>query len=158
MCYITLHAFLYYLHSADTAHVLGNVRFSVFGLGSSAYPNFCAFAEFLDTMLHELGAERIHPLEKGDELGGQEESYHNWSTGLYKVSNHLIEPLYDLIWSIFHKNCNALHFIYIDFKSMNIINMKYLQHIYILSKITLHRIILNIQFNYTHVLMNNCIY
>ena len=73
--------------SADTALVLGNVRFSVFALGSSAYPNFCAFGLFLDNILGDLGGERIHPLGKGDELGGQEESFLTWSTTVYQVKH-----------------------------------------------------------------------
>lgn len=31
---------------------LSNVRFAVFGLGSSAYPNFCAFGNFLNKILN----------------------------------------------------------------------------------------------------------
>uniref|UniRef100_A0A493T210 nitric-oxide synthase (NADPH) n=1 Tax=Anas platyrhynchos platyrhynchos TaxID=8840 RepID=A0A493T210_ANAPP len=52
---------------------LANVRFSVFGLGSRAYPHFCAFARAVDTLLEELGGERILRMGEGDELCGQEE-------------------------------------------------------------------------------------
>ena len=57
----------------------------MFGLGSRAYPNFCGFAKFMDCLLGELGAERLHPLGEGDELCGQENSFKEWSQGVYKV-------------------------------------------------------------------------
>ncbi|TNN35933.1 Nitric oxide synthase, brain [Liparis tanakae] len=47
---------------------LANVRFSVFGLGSRAYPHFCAFAHAVDTLFEELGGERILRMGEGDEL------------------------------------------------------------------------------------------
>lgn len=54
-------------------------RFAVFGLGSGAYPNFCAFGRYLDTMLTDLGGERIVKLGTGDELCGQEQSFADWA-------------------------------------------------------------------------------
>ncbi|XP_052251879.1 nitric oxide synthase, brain-like [Dreissena polymorpha] len=65
---------------------LSNVRFSLFGLGSSAYPNFCAFAHYVDTMFASLGAERIHALAEGDELCGQEESFRTWAKDVFKAA------------------------------------------------------------------------
>ena len=60
-------------------------RFSVFGLGNSSYPKYCAYAKFLDCCLGELGAERIHKIGLGDELCGQEQSFRKWSVSVYKV-------------------------------------------------------------------------
>ena len=57
----------------------------MFGLGSSAYPNFCAFAHYMDNMFHDLGAERIFKIGEGDELCGQEESFRNWAQDIFKV-------------------------------------------------------------------------
>lgn len=70
----------------NNSGALTNVRFSVFGLGNSSYPKFCSFAKFLDTSLHELGAERIYELGLGDELFGQEESFRLWCASVFKVS------------------------------------------------------------------------
>ncbi|XP_078670103.1 nitric oxide synthase 1-like [Branchiostoma floridae x Branchiostoma belcheri] len=65
--------------------VLGKVRYTVFALGSSAYPeNYCAFGHAIDTLFEELGAERIHPVGEGDELCGQEESFRAWVKGAFK--------------------------------------------------------------------------
>ena len=61
-------------------------RYSVFGLGSNAYPNFCAFARSLDKLLLELGGEAILPLGTGDELCGQEESFKNWAKSVFKAA------------------------------------------------------------------------
>ena len=72
------------LHNTE-ASPLGNLRYSVFGLGSRAYPNFCAFAHFCDNMLNSLGGERIHNLIEGDELCGQEESFRTWAQAVFKV-------------------------------------------------------------------------
>uniref|UniRef100_A0A8C7JJA1 nitric-oxide synthase (NADPH) n=1 Tax=Oncorhynchus kisutch TaxID=8019 RepID=A0A8C7JJA1_ONCKI len=61
-------------------------RFSVFGLGSRAYPHFCAFAHAVDTLLEELGGERILRMGEGDELCGQEESFRNWAKKVFKAA------------------------------------------------------------------------
>ncbi|CAG2103052.1 unnamed protein product, partial [Medioppia subpectinata] len=65
---------------------LSNIRFAVFGLGSSAYPNFCAFGRYLDTMLSELGGERILKVGSGDELCGQEQSFGDWASIAFEVA------------------------------------------------------------------------
>jgi len=71
--------------SKTTAFVghLANVRFSVFGLGSRAYPHFCAFAHAVDTLFGELGAERMLEVGEGDELSGQAESFRKWSKSVF---------------------------------------------------------------------------
>ncbi|XP_061459466.1 nitric oxide synthase 1 isoform X2 [Rhineura floridana] len=65
---------------------LANVRFSAFGLGSRAYPHFCAFARAVDTLLEELGGERILRMGEGDELCGQEESFRTWAKKVFKAA------------------------------------------------------------------------
>ncbi|KAL3869055.1 hypothetical protein ACJMK2_041782 [Sinanodonta woodiana] len=74
----------------DNLHVesrsLRTVRYSVFGLGSRAYPNFCAFAHYLDTILHDLSAERILKMGEGDELCGQKESFKVWAQDVFKAA------------------------------------------------------------------------
>ncbi|XP_038631288.1 nitric oxide synthase, brain-like [Scyliorhinus canicula] len=65
---------------------LASVRFAVFGLGSRAYPHFCAFARAIDTRLEELGAERILPMGEGDELCGQEDLFRMWSKNIFKAA------------------------------------------------------------------------
>nr|XP_047909295.1 nitric oxide synthase, endothelial [Anser cygnoides] len=61
-------------------------RFSVFGLGSRAYPHFCAFAHAVDTRLEELGGERILPMGEGDELCAQEESFRTWAKLVFQAA------------------------------------------------------------------------
>nr|KAG5713275.1 hypothetical protein BaRGS_007802 [Batillaria attramentaria] len=65
---------------------LGNVRYSVFALGSRAYPHFAAFGHYMDKILSELGAECITPTVEGDELCGQEESFRNWAEEVFKAA------------------------------------------------------------------------
>ncbi|XP_006008471.1 nitric oxide synthase, brain [Latimeria chalumnae] len=65
---------------------LANVRFSAFGLGSRAYPHFCAFARAVDTLLEELGGERILRMGEGDELCGQEEAFRTWAKKVFKAA------------------------------------------------------------------------
>ncbi|XP_078410153.1 nitric oxide synthase 1 [Cetorhinus maximus] len=65
---------------------LANVRFSAFGLGSRAYPHFCAFARAVDTLLEEFGGERIMRMGEGDELCGQEESFRTWAKKVFKAA------------------------------------------------------------------------
>lgn len=76
------------------------VRFAVFGLGSSAYPNFCAFAKYVDNLLGELGGERLVKLASGDEMCGQEQTFHEWAPEVFKIACETFcldtdEKLYD---------------------------------------------------------------
>lgn len=62
----------------------------MFGLGSRAYPNFCAFAHAIDSLLGEMAGERLLEIGEGDELCGQEESFQNWAREVYKVNMLLL--------------------------------------------------------------------
>ena len=57
----------------------------MFGLGSTAYPHFCAFAHALDAQLGILGGERLLEIAEGDELGGQEAAFLEWADDVYEV-------------------------------------------------------------------------
>ncbi|KAK9877354.1 hypothetical protein WA026_017750 [Henosepilachna vigintioctopunctata] len=70
----------------DNFGPLSNVRFAVFALGSSAYPNFCAFGKYVDNLLGELGGERIYKMATGDEMCGQEQAFRKWAPHIFKVS------------------------------------------------------------------------
>ncbi|XP_071508617.1 nitric oxide synthase, salivary gland-like [Diadema antillarum] len=70
----------------ESSGVLANVRFSVFGLGSRAYPHFCAYARTVDQLITNLGGERINPMGEGDELGGQEEAFRKWAKDVFKAA------------------------------------------------------------------------
>ncbi|KAM9386680.1 LOW QUALITY PROTEIN: nitric oxide synthase 3 [Phaethornis superciliosus] len=74
------------LSNTDSAGALGGLRFAVFGLGSRAYPHFCAFARAVDTRLEELGGERVLPLGEGDELCAQEETFRTWARGVFQAA------------------------------------------------------------------------
>ncbi|XP_047145404.1 nitric oxide synthase 1 isoform X3 [Hydra vulgaris] len=63
-----------------------HILFSVFGLGSKAYPNFCAFANSINSLLKTLGGEEIYPFVEGDELCGQEDAFKSWSQGCFKAA------------------------------------------------------------------------
>ena len=65
-------------------------RFSVFALGSRAYPHFAAFGHYMNKIMMELGAECIHPIVEGDELCGQEESFRNWAEAVFKVADSCV--------------------------------------------------------------------
>ncbi|KAG6926059.1 nitric oxide synthase 3 [Chelydra serpentina] len=72
--------------NTDSAGALGTLRFSVFGLGSRAYPHFCAFAHAVDTRLEELGGERILAMGEGDELCAQEEAFRTWAKCVFQAA------------------------------------------------------------------------
>ena len=61
-----------------------NVKFAVFALGSSAYPNFCEFGRNVDNMLAGIGGERILQCATGDELCGQEQGFKDWSKKVFE--------------------------------------------------------------------------
>ena len=67
-------------------HSVCSCRYSVFGLGSRLYPNFCAFGHYVDEQLRELGAQTILSMGEGDEQNGQEESFKEWAKNVFKVS------------------------------------------------------------------------
>nr|CAD7260092.1 unnamed protein product [Timema shepardi] len=62
------------------------LRFAVFALGSSAYPNFCAFGKYVDNLLGELGGERLLKLAQGDEMCGQEQAFRKWAPEVFRVA------------------------------------------------------------------------
>ncbi|KAK4875678.1 hypothetical protein RN001_012100 [Aquatica leii] len=70
----------------DAFGALSNVRFAVFALGSSAYPNFCAFGQYVDNILGELGGERLMKMAAGDELCGQDQAFKKWAPQVFKVA------------------------------------------------------------------------
>lgn len=72
-------------YSEETFGPLSNVRFAVFALGSSAYPNFCAFGKYVDNVLGELGGERLAKISYGDEMCGQEHAFRKWAPEVFKV-------------------------------------------------------------------------
>lgn len=61
-------------------------RYAVFGLGSTMYPEFCAFAHAIDQKLAQLGASQITATGEGDELNGQEEAFRAWAVNAFKVT------------------------------------------------------------------------
>lgn len=72
-------------YSEETFGPLSNVRFAVFALGSSAYPNFCAYGKYVDNVLGELGGERLTKVSYGDEMCGQEQAFRKWAPEVFKV-------------------------------------------------------------------------
>lgn len=64
-----------------------SARYAVFGLGSSMYPQFCAFAHDVDRKLAHLGASQLTPTGEGDDLSGQEEAFRSWAVQTFKVSS-----------------------------------------------------------------------
>nr|BAD67165.1 nitric oxide synthase 2 [Meriones unguiculatus] len=61
-------------------------RYAVFGLGSSMYPQFCAFAHDIDQKLSQLGASQLAPTGEGDELSGQEDAFRSWAVQTFRAA------------------------------------------------------------------------
>lgn len=80
-------------YSEETFGPLSNVRFAVFALGSSAYPNFCAYGKYVDNVLGELGGERLTKVAYGDEMCGQEQAFRKWAPEVFKVISAIYEEL-----------------------------------------------------------------
>ena len=59
-------------------------RYSVFALGSSAYPHFCGFGKWLDEILFSLGGERLSDLALGDDLGDRDNAFKVWLLQTYQ--------------------------------------------------------------------------
>ena len=50
-------------------------RYAVFGLGSSAYVTYCAFAKAIDQQMSDMGMEQILPVHTGDAKKNQDSSF-----------------------------------------------------------------------------------
>ena len=62
---------------------LGEMTFSVFGLGDSQYKHFCHMGIEFDQRLSELNAKRVHELGLGDSDTNMEEDFDNWKAELW---------------------------------------------------------------------------
>ncbi|MEH2118874.1 nitric oxide synthase oxygenase [Nostoc sp.] len=57
---------------------LDGLNYSVMGIGSTVYENFCAAGISLDKALAKAGGNCIVPLHKGDEIKGQADTFKQW--------------------------------------------------------------------------------
>ncbi|XP_043910586.1 nitric oxide synthase, inducible [Protopterus annectens] len=73
-------------HLFSKKELKNKFRYSVFGLGSRMYPDFCGFAHDIDRKFAQLGAVQIAPTGEGDELAGQEESFKAWAITAFKMA------------------------------------------------------------------------
>lgn len=60
------------------ARSLDGLNYSVMGIGSTVYENFCAAGISLDKGLSKAGGNCIVPLHKGDEIKGQADTFKQW--------------------------------------------------------------------------------
>lgn len=91
-------------YSEETFGPLSNVRFAVFALGSSAYPNFCAYGKYVDNVLGELGGERLTKVSYGDEMCGQEQAFRKWAPEVFKVVQ-VHGNIYDTVYISSYLDC-----------------------------------------------------
>ena len=61
----------------------------MFGLGSSAYPNYCSFSKRIDELLSKIGVRQLLELHTGDEQENQELAFKDWSTKIYEVRTNV---------------------------------------------------------------------
>ncbi|MDD2869331.1 sulfite reductase flavoprotein subunit alpha [Neomegalonema sp.] len=72
-----------FLARAREAPRLEDLRYAVFGLGDTAYPQFCGFTKGLDALLTERGARPL--VNRVDADAGYEEFFRLWTPTLGKV-------------------------------------------------------------------------
>ncbi|XP_041976849.1 nitric oxide synthase-like isoform X1 [Aricia agestis] len=72
--------------SVENIGPLSNVCYSVFALGSSAYPKFCNFGKTIDRVLEDLGGERLLDVSCGDEMCGLEQQFRTWASDIFHVA------------------------------------------------------------------------
>lgn len=53
------------------------------------YPQFCAFAHYVNDKLAELGAKQLTTIGEGDEMNGQDEAFSAWACTAFKVGKDL---------------------------------------------------------------------
>ncbi|MCT7956365.1 nitric oxide synthase oxygenase [Laspinema palackyanum] len=69
--------FLQWLQQQPKGSLQG-LNYSVLGIGSTVYEQFCAAAISVDKALAKAGANCIVPIHKGDEIKGQAETFKQW--------------------------------------------------------------------------------
>ena len=57
---------------------LSGLNYSVLGIGSTVYEQFCSAGVSVDKALAKAGANRAAPLHKGDEIKGQADTFKQW--------------------------------------------------------------------------------
>lgn len=74
----------------------------MFGLGSRAYSEFCAFGKWLDQQFAQLGGKRLVKLGQGDELCGREEAFVDWLKSCYEVRTSVViwQPVLEGHWHL----------------------------------------------------------
>lgn len=84
--------FVHCLNQSQVHHFAPHqLKFSVFGLGSSAYPgSYCSFSRLIDSTLEQLGGTRFHQMASGDALFQQHETFCKWKTSLCKSLSKLV--------------------------------------------------------------------
>ncbi|MBW4612479.1 MAG: nitric oxide synthase oxygenase [Desmonostoc vinosum HA7617-LM4] len=60
------------------ASSLNGLNYSVLGIGSTVYEHFCAAGIAVDKALAKAGANCVVPLQKGDEIKGQADTFKEW--------------------------------------------------------------------------------
>ncbi|CAG2059720.1 unnamed protein product, partial [Timema podura] len=55
-------------------------------LGSSVYPNFCAFGHYMDHLLARLGGKRLLKVAEGDEMKGQRRAFRKWVAEVFPAA------------------------------------------------------------------------
>ena len=78
---------------ANLSPPLAKLNYAVFGLGSTAYENFCAYGKRLDRLLHELGGTRQAELGICDELTHPDKTYKEWAKVICKVAGQSEEDI-----------------------------------------------------------------
>ena len=63
-----------------------DLKYGVFGLGSSDYPNLAAFGKTIHNRLKDIGAEPLIDMGIGDDQKDQVDAYEQWINKIYQVS------------------------------------------------------------------------
>ena len=74
-----------FMKQHKTKDILNNAECAFFALGSRSYPHFCESGYNVDYSLGNLGTDQIISCNEGDELSGQDKSFHEWSQNCFMV-------------------------------------------------------------------------
>jgi sulfite reductase alpha subunit-like flavoprotein len=64
---------------------LKDVRFSLLGLGSTSYADFCGFAKAIHYFLKQVNLKEIYKFSMADEMHNEENSCFEWLRETFKV-------------------------------------------------------------------------
>ncbi|GAQ81306.1 nitric oxide synthase [Klebsormidium nitens] len=82
-------------HGGSPKSPVAGLRFSVFGLGSRAYPRFCAAADTVHAAARAAGGASLTSVGRGDQMGDRDSAFSHWMRRTVESFASAVKPKYE---------------------------------------------------------------